>query len=177
MIDSKTLAQISNVQTTLNRETSQQANKRFGEDIKGVNEFIGALQSVQIVLVKILKIAQGCLYDATDLQQAQISESELTSKKSLATSEIASLVAEAQFLGTPLFDTNLSANVNGTQQSICFTSPLSLAPDFHALSAYVQEKQEESMQLLLLLSEALSTPSNARFENVDTNALAFMLKG
>ncbi len=177
MIDSKTLAQISSAQTPLNHETSQQANKRFGEDIKGVNEFIGALQSAQIVLTKILKIAQGCLYDATDLQQAQMSESELDSKKALAISEITSLVAEAQFLGTPLFDTNLSANINGAKQSICFASPLSLSPDFHALSVYVQEKQDESMQLLLLLSEVLSTPSNAHFESVDSNALASMLKG
>ncbi len=38
--------------------TSPSSIHKFGEDIKGANEFIGALQSASVSLKKILKIAK-----------------------------------------------------------------------------------------------------------------------
>lgn len=129
---------------------------RFSEDMKGANEFIGALQSASSALRKILKLAQS-----VDSE----SESLLITK---ARGDIAKLVEEAAFMGVKLFDSTLSTRMGGVEYTLSLDSPLPLvessksSPDsapFSALISYVEEKALEANQTLLALSEALSAPS------------------
>lgn len=124
---------------------------RFSEDMKGANEFIGALQTASSTLRKILKLAQSV---------DSASEAPLIAK---ARGDIARLVEEAAFMGVKLFDSTLSTRMGGVEYTLSLDSPLPLleshSTPFSALISYVEEKALEANQTLLTLSEALSAPN------------------
>lgn len=134
---------------------------RFSEDMRGANEFIGALQSASSALRKILKLAQS-----VDSE----SEALLITK---ARGDIAKLVEEAAFMGMKLFDSTLSTRMGGVEYTLSLDSPLPLvesSPDsapFSALISYVEEKALEANQTLLALSEALSAPSTGNIGSAE----------
>lgn len=156
---------------------------RFGEDMKGANEFIGALQSASSMLRKILKTAQSI---DSQSQSIHITKAE---------SEIIEMVENASFMGVKLFDTQLGTRLNGAEYTITFESPLPLLASpshtlqsgnthpFQALISYVEEKAFEASQMLLDLSDALTaplSPNQSRSHSFDTfspSQFTQMLKG
>ncbi|MCH5313182.1 MAG: hypothetical protein J1E28_02105 [Helicobacter sp.] len=147
---------------------------KFGEDIKGANEFIGALQSASSALKKILKIAQNT--SVQDIQNIKASMQEI--------------IENASFMGVGLFDTRLDTSLNGITYTLSVESPLSLCVlksaesldaessfvevDMSAVVAYVEEKMQEISQMLMTLSDALTEPNPVEF---DPAQFAQMLKG
>ena len=150
--------------------TASNPHKNFGEDSKGLNEFIGALQMANIALGKIIKEIESC-----ELEDC-VSKEELGRLQSSACVRIEEIIQNAKFMGTPLFDTPLSAKVSGALKGITFENPLALSQDFSAMKGFIEDKRAESNDLLLELSEALLSPSDARFESVDSTKLASMFK-
>lgn len=152
--------------------TQERSLHKFSEDIKGANEFIGALQSASVALKKILKNAQE---NANQSVQA-----------------IQEIVQSASFMGVKLFDTHFSTRLNGKTYELSIDSPLPLIPQDIAtessadsvnplcnLIAYVEDKSLEIAQMLICLSEALSEPSQSQydFNSFNPQAFAQMLKG
>lgn len=121
---------------------------KFSEDMKGANEFIGALQSASVVLKKILKLAQSVDSQSESIQIAQ--------------SAIQELVTNASFMELPLFDSNLNATLNGTTYSLVIDNPMPLCADYlnamNNLIAYTEEKILELNEMLSRFSEALTEP-------------------
>lgn len=158
------------------QQTLKSANQKLGATYKGVNEFIGMLQVASSKLNQMLKILLACSFDEVDITSAQIPLTELSIKTTQALNEIQE-IAKAQFLGIAIFDTPLSTHMLDTHFSICIQSPMALAPDTKAMSAYIEEKLQETQSLLTLLSEMLTEPTNAQFERIDSHNIAKMLKG
>ena len=124
---------------------------RFGEDIKGANEFIGAMQSASVALKKILKLAQNI--DLEHTQDLQISQ---------AKGEIEQIIQNASFISVPLFDTELETRFNGEHYRSTIENPMPLfktSQDIPTLIAYLEEKNNEITQMLLKLSDALTEPT------------------
>lgn len=126
---------------------------KFSEDMKGANEFIGALQSASIVLKKILKLAQSVDPQSEPIQIAQTK------------STIQELIAHASFMELPLFDSNLSATLNGTTYNLIIDNPMPLCADctdsnsaMNNLIGYTEEKIIELNEMLSSFSEALTEP-------------------
>ncbi len=143
---------------------------QFGEDIKGANEFIGALQSASAALKKILKIAKNpTIQDAHTLSQ-----------------DIQEIVENASFMGCGLFDTCLHTTLHSQAYTFSVNNPLPLLPqsqkgelDTHALVLYVEEKIQEANQMLLALNDALlaGTEEDYNFNEFNPKAFAEMFKG
>ncbi|WP_394909088.1 flagellar FLiS export co-chaperone [uncultured Helicobacter sp.] len=150
--------------------TTSNPHKNFGEDSKGLNEFIGALQITNIALTKILKEIESC-----ELEDC-VSKEELEVLQKSACIRIDEIIQNTKFMGISLFDTPLSAKVSGSIKGICFENPLALSHDFVAMKGFVEDKRAESNDLLLALSEALIAPTDTCFESVDSTKLANMFK-
>ncbi len=108
----------------------------FSEDIKSINEFAGALQTLQICFQKILKIAR--------------TDSMMESKEA----QISDLIKECSFLGKGLFDSSMSANGG----SITFENPSPmplLEKDLQEFTQYIEEKLSELTQTLSLTSQKI----------------------
>ena len=148
---------------------------KFGEDIKGANEFIGALQSASLKLKKLLNLAQSLDSQSSIEQQNELKAS------------MNELLDSASFMGVKLFGTSLSTSLGGKSYEIAMDNPMPLFNANGSMSdfiAYVEEKSLEVAQMLLTLSEALTEPltpksadSQFDFENVNAGALAQMFKG
>lgn len=126
---------------------------KFSEDMKGANEFIGALQSASVVLKKILKLAQSIDPQSEPIQIAQTK------------STIQELITHASFMDLPLFDSNLNATINGTTYSLVIDNPMPLCEDcvdsinaINNLINYTEEKVIELNEMLSRFSEALTAP-------------------
>lgn len=158
------------------QQTLKSANQKLGATYKGVNEFIGMLQVASSKLNQMLKILLACSFDQTDITSTQIPLSELSIKTTQALSEVEEIL-KAQFLGTAIFDAPLSTHILDTHLSICIQSPMALAPDIKAMATYIEEKLQEVQSLLALLSEMLTQPTNAQFENIDSQNIAKIFKG
>lgn len=125
---------------------------KFSEDMKGANEFIGALQSASIVLKKILKLAKSVDLQSEPIQIAQTK------------STIQELITHASFMDLPLFDSNLSATLNGTTYGLIIDNPMPLCAGVDSINAinnlidYIEEKILELNEMLKSFSEALTEP-------------------
>lgn len=150
-------------------ESTQQSIHKFSEDIKGANEFIGALQTINAACKKILKLVQNLPPDnlSQDLQD---------------------IIENTAFMGVKLFRTQLNTTLNATSYTFCIDNPMPLfqqskdSATQEAFIAYIEEKSQEITQLLLALSDALvesSTQSSGNYNFNEFNAKAFsqMLKG
>ncbi|MCX2716280.1 flagellar FLiS export co-chaperone [Helicobacter sp. MIT 21-1697] len=161
---------------------SAKAIHRFSEDIKGANEFIGALQSASVALKKILKLAQSVDIQSQEIQIAQVK------------SAMQEIIDNTSFMGVKLFGTQLHTHLHTKTYTITIENPMPLCegtshtsscanPSMDTLISYVEEKANEITQMLLDLSEALSEPTNAKqensynFEEFNPQAFAQMFKG
>ena len=161
---------------------SARAIHRFSEDIKGANEFIGALQSASIALKKLLKLAQSVDIQSQDIQIAQVK------------SAMQEIINNTSFMGVKLFDTQLHTHLNTKTYTITIDNPMSLCEStshtpscantpMDSFISYVEEKTNEITQMLLDLSEALIEPTNPKqengynFEEFNPQAFTQMVKG
>ncbi len=149
----------------------QQSIHKFSEDMKGANEFIGALQTANVACRKILKLAK-------DLGANSLSQD---------SQDLQDIIENTAFMGVKLFNTQLSTTLNATSYTFCIDNPMPLLQadsNIQALIAYINEKSQEITQLLLTLSDALvesSTPStsseNYNFNEFNAKAFSQILKG
>ncbi len=130
---------------------------KFGEDIKGANEFIGTLQSASLTLKKILKIAQSASIQDLYIKKANIKD----------------VIDNASFMGMSLFDTEFNMTFNSKSYLCIIENPLLLCPNdtaieldsqeaqepMNALIAYTEDKLQEISHILVEISEALVAPS------------------
>lgn len=133
-----------------NIKTTHSKNKilKFGEDIKSANEFIGALQVLDITIKKI--IAEARKID-TELLEDKI-------QLDCVIFNIEQWIQKCSFMGTNLFDTTISTSIGNSSIELEINSPLNFAlqRDFDNLMHYLEDKREEIKQKLALISQNLS---------------------
>ncbi|WP_158654725.1 MULTISPECIES: flagellar FLiS export co-chaperone [unclassified Helicobacter] len=121
---------------------------KFGEDIKSANEFIGALQVLDITIRKIIaearKIDTELLEDAVQLN--------------CTTFNIEQLIQKCSFMGKGLFDVTMATTMGDCEIELEVASPLNFAlqKDFDSLIQYLEDKREEIKQKLALISQNIS---------------------
>ncbi|WP_221272297.1 MULTISPECIES: flagellar FLiS export co-chaperone [unclassified Helicobacter] len=106
--------------------------EKFSHEIKGINEGIGALQSLQIACQKILKL------------------------ETLNAESVQELVQKAQFMGKALFNSTLSINLGESMLKLNAPSPLDLLSQGADLKAALQESLEQIKQALNTIQESVS---------------------
>lgn len=152
-----------NPHISANNSATKSSIVRFGEDIKGANEFIGALQSASVAIRKLLNITKN----------AESSQN--------ITQNLQEIVDSASFMGFKLFGAELSTQLNAKHYTMHLENPLSLynATDSSAFVGFLDEKIKDINALLLELSEALSAPKSQahNFNHFDKQAFRDMLKG
>lgn len=146
----KHLSGIDELQTNVSK--SQIYN--FGENMKGVNEFIGAVQMLGINLSKIKNLFEKIAWiDDLLKQESNTNTSQmLHTERQTHIVNIEHIVQNAKFMGIGLFDTELSCVVNGIAFSVNIANPL-LSDDG---LEYCTNKQEELNQILSQISQALN---------------------
>lgn len=135
---------------------SQVSIHRFSEDIKGINAFIGTLQSGIVNLKKILKFTQN-LQDESDLEHLKIFTQ--------------NIINEATFMGVKLFETQLQTSLESNTYSIFIQSPLPFLDDKNmdfktqiaTMNAFIEEKIIEITELLNVLSQAVQRAGTSEF--------------
>lgn len=159
------------IEKQFSQDSNTQSIHKFSEDMKGANEFIGALQTANVACRKILKLAK-------DLGANSLSQD---------SQDLQDIIENTAFMGVKLFNTQLSTTLNATSYIFCIDNPMPLLQvdsNTQALIAYIEEKSQEITQMLLTLSDALiesSTPStsseNYNFNEFNAKAFSQMLKG
>lgn len=134
--------------------------KQICSQINDANDFIGALQVLDLSLKKISKNIKERL-------EGDLSEEE----KRVLDAQSAVLVQKCSFMGEGLFDNNFAVRVGGANFSFEIANPLLVLEKagFEGMFAYVEDKQEEIDNLLLDLATAISldtsTTSTTSFES------------
>ncbi|CRF48675.1 hypothetical protein HHE03_02490 [Helicobacter heilmannii] len=115
-------------------DTQHKAYKieKFNHEIKGINEGIGALQTLQIACQKILKL------------------------ETLSVESVQEVVQKAQFMGKALFNSILSINLGESVLELSAPSPLDLLEEGADLKAALQESTEQIKQALGTIQESVS---------------------
>lgn len=162
-----------NFETTSLRQ-SKMKNVKFGEDIKSANELIGALQTMDITLKKILIEAQNIDndFEETALQYDRVCYN------------IGQLIEKCSFMGMGLFDVTMSTEFGGREIAFDIASPMSFVQqrDFESLREYLQDKREEIKQKLALISKRISgdiesvEETNEVFDGFDAKDFMKMFK-
>lgn len=145
------------LQETMEIPLSKELRVRdFGDDIKSVNNLIGALQTLQFRFKKIYSL--------------------LETESNAKNEQIKCLVNDCSFLGTDLFNTTLSAKIGEKIIKVENPSPLHLLENIEGFKEYIQNKQNEITSTLNELiaaanNEALfKKESNTDFENFNKEA-------
>lgn len=124
---------------------------KFGEDIKSANEFIGALQTLDIALKKIILEAKKA-----DVQS--------NIQLDCITFNIQGLIENCNFMGVGLFDATMSTALGDTEVQLEVISPMSfvLQNDFDSVIQYLEDKREEIKQKLAFISQKISGDLSAQ---------------
>lgn len=116
-------------------DTQHKAYKieKFSHEIKGINEGIGALQTLQIACQKILKL------------------------ESLSCESVQEVMQKAQFMGKALFNSTLSINLGENTLELNAPNPLRLlAQGQEVLKDALQESLTQIRQALSAIQESVS---------------------
>ncbi len=123
-------------------DTQQKSAKidKFSREIKGINESIGALQTLQIACQKLLKLIPTLGQDSNTEPQMQ------------------EVVQKAQFLGQALFGGSLVISLESESLEVQVANPLELLETQGAgyLSAYLHDRLEIIKQALGKIQESVS---------------------
>ncbi len=121
---------------------------QFGEDIKSANEFIGALQVLDITLKKILLEARKM--DEDFLQTKQQDQAVIF--------KIEQYVTTCSFMGMELFDCTMSTDFGKKHMSFEISSPMEFVAqgDFASVIGYLEDKREEIKQKLCAIHAIIS---------------------
>lgn len=126
----------------------------FGESMKGINEFIGAVQVLSANLGKIKNLSEKIEW-INELLRNEKNENTITMlnmQKSTHSANIKYVVDGTKFIGVELFGTNLSCAVNGSTFSISVENPLNAGD----MSGFCAQKISEIDALLKTLNYALN---------------------
>ena len=129
----------------------------FGEDMKSINEFAGALQTLQICFGKILHLAHTLNQNPT---------SQTTIK-----AQIQEHITECRFLGKDLFDSSMSIKAGATIITLENPSPMPLLDktDVQDFIDYIQDKNTELIQTLNFIAQTIAS-QNPFTRNATNNA-------
>ncbi|WP_181881487.1 flagellar FLiS export co-chaperone [Helicobacter sp. MIT 99-5507] len=125
----------------------------FGETMKGINEFVGAIQTISLNLTKIKDIFEKIQW-IDDLLSTESDTLNLQTERNNYLSSIKHLVDNAKFMGIELFDVELSCAINGKQFSLDVSSPLNYLND--DIYEYCITKINELNMLQSQISKSLS---------------------
>lgn len=130
---------------------SEFQTKEFCEQISDANDFIGALQVLNLSLKKLAKNIKDRSNDAEN-------NATLDSLSS-------ALVQNCSFMGASLFDNAFKVNVNKQDFSFEIQNPLLILEnsDHKGVLAYIEDKLEEISSLLTELSQAIIAGSDLEF--------------
>lgn len=134
----------------------------FGENMKGINEFIGAAQSLMVNLTKIKNVSEKIAWIDEAAQDSNNSAIRL--ERSAHVTNIKYLVANAQFMGVQLYDTNLTCAVNGRIFSTNVANPAQFLDENVDIAEYCTQKINEINALLARLNNALLSEENDSLE-------------
>lgn len=139
---------------------------RFSENIKGINEFIGASQTILIKISKIKNIAEKIQYLDELLESQSNDLYELEQNKQSNINEIKNIVKNANFIGISLFDTTLFCNINGKEITLDIQNPINYIDN--GLINFCQEIQNEINKTLVKISNLISIDSDIE-NNINKN--------
>lgn len=136
---------------------------RFSENIKGINEFIGAAQSISIKILKIKNLAEKINYidellDAPSNNLEQLKQNKISNKSS-----IENIIQDATFMGIQLFDTELSCIINGKEIKLNIKNPMQYIDN--NIIEYCQEVQNEISTILSTISNLMASDFNQDINN------------
>lgn len=151
-----------------NLETKKiEKSHRFAENMKGVNEFIGALQTLNMKLSKIIKLCEiiESINDLDALDSIQL----LNKQKH---ENMVEDLCQSSFLGINLFNTELSCALNGKIFSFYIESPSNYFDN--KIIGFCVQKQDELNLILKEISQNLESKNNnvrvdSDFRSIFTN--------
>lgn len=137
------------------KEVSRVQIHKFGENMKGINEFIGAVQMLNLNLNKIKNLSEKIewINDLLSQESNENTASMLRMQKNAHIANIKYVCGEARFMGVNLFGTNLSCIAHGREFSVNIESPLE-AKGIH-IPSYCTEKLLELDDLMQNLNNLL----------------------
>ncbi|RAX55241.1 hypothetical protein CCY99_00650 [Helicobacter sp. 16-1353] len=128
----------------------------FGENMKGINEFIGAAQTLVVNLNKIRNLAEKIQWIDDLLKQEENTSTIqiLNTERQTHIANIKYMLENSKFMGVGLFDTELSCVINGKRFSLNIENPLHFIDD--NMLEYCILKNDELNDLLLKVSQRLN---------------------
>ncbi|PAF50635.1 flagellar FLiS export co-chaperone [Helicobacter sp. 13S00477-4] len=126
--------------------------QKFGEDIKSANEFIGALQIIDIALHKIILQAQKILLED------EPKDPTFKNLESIVLKEINEIIDKCSFMGMELFNTTLSIQIDSKSIDIEVPNPTPLIQKegYSSFINYLEDKKLEVQNTLILVSKGIS---------------------
>lgn len=148
----------------------------FSRDIKGANEFIGALQNADVALKKMQKEGENLAWIGQSLHDPLMDSEtkgalESQSKESLEV--ISALAQNSTFMGKKLFERELVSEVSGIRFSLSLQNPAALGTE---AGDYITAKRSEISEKISMVSEVISAsattenPNNYNFDEFDPSA-------
>lgn len=133
----------------------------FGESMKGINEFIGAVQVLSLNLTKVKNLSEKIewINDLLAQEDNENTASMLRMQKNTHIANIKYVCGEAKFLGVNLFGTSLSCVVSGKEFALCVESPIEVK------KVHIPSYCTEKLQMI----ESLMSALNARLYSDDEN--------
>ncbi|PAF48128.1 hypothetical protein BKH46_02115 [Helicobacter sp. 12S02634-8] len=126
--------------------------RKFGEDFKSANEFIGSLQVLDNALNQLLIQAQKLLDIHQNTDQNASTDPNIAdtiqaaeAMEGLCVQEMGHRIENCSFLGTALFDTILSVQANASTIAVEVLSPMPLIykKNYAEVVAYLEDKKSE----------------------------------
>lgn len=134
--------------------------KQFGEDMKSANEFIGAVQTLDFIIKKLIDQVQG-MSIVDKMKCSGVDEArdcDFRILKSIVSKELLETMEKCVFMGTNLFDTTLCMPCQSGDISIEVPNPMPLfeSENYKDFIFYLEDKSLELQQCLVLVSAKIS---------------------
>lgn len=138
----------------------------FGENMKGINEFIGAIQTLNVNLTKIKNLSEKIEWINELLRQEENANTiaMLNMQKNAHIANIRYVIEGATFLGVRLFNADLSCAVEGSVFSMQTGNPLESGD----MLIYCNEKLGEIEILVRQLNEKLNGDKDESLESAES---------
>ncbi|PAF48726.1 hypothetical protein BKH41_05540 [Helicobacter sp. 12S02232-10] len=126
--------------------------RKFGEDVKSANEFIGAVQILDAALAKLISLSQRMLVEG------EIKTSDLKSLEGIVSKEMCEIIQNSSFMGTELFDAVLSVEIHSKAIEVEVSNPMSLVANegYEGVIAYLEDKRADISKALEFVSVQVS---------------------
>lgn len=141
------------IETTPKKVSKLQIHN-FGESMKGINEFIGAMQMLSLNLNKIKALSEKIDWINDILKEGDKEDAMLSSQRDSHLAGIKEICENASFIGIKLFDTQIACVASGIDFSINVENPLN---DISSITWYCNERLEEIDALTSRLNNTLNS--------------------